>query len=552
MQQPKLRCAVYTRKSTEEGLDQEFNSLDAQREACVAYIASQVGLGWKLVNDHYDDGGISGGTMERPALQRLLADIRQKKIDVVVVYKIDRLTRSLADFSKMVEVFEAAAVSFVSITQQFNTTTSMGRLTLNILLSFAQFEREVTAERIRDKISASKMKGMWMGGVVPLGYRVQDRKLVIDDSEAATVRYLFHTYIELRSVRDLVEEANRSGVLGKSGQTSFTRGALYHLLSNPIYIGKIRHGGQLYDGEHFGIIDAPLFAGVQQLLKAQAANRSSAQNRQDVHLLTSILFDETGDRLSPTHARKLGKRYRYYISHRLMQAKRRSGDGWRLPATELESLIEAELMRLLSDHATLASWMKDHGLGELIASGVRNVEQLVEGYQGLTAAHRREILQDIVERIDLAPDTITIRFNIGAIIQHLTQAEHQTESIEAYGSHVVTIPLAIARRGIETKLVLSDGTSPNQTIDEALVRLIAKSHCYLTAMTAGKSRSDVAALYGVHPSEVSQALPLAFLDPKTTEAILTGRNPASLNAHGLLRTVELPLSWSAQRQVLFT
>ncbi|WP_082549683.1 recombinase family protein [Mesorhizobium sp. Root552] len=253
---------------------------------------------------------ISGGTMERPALQRLLADIRQKKIDVVVVYKIDRLTRSLADFSKMVEVFEAAAVSFVSITQQFNTTTSMGRLTLNILLSFAQFEREVTAERIRDKIAASKKKGMWMGGVVSLGYRVDDRKLVIDDSEAITVRYLFNTYLELKSVRDLVDDANRSGLRSKNGQASFTRGALYHLLSNPIYIGKIRHDGQLYDGEHAGIVGPQLFADVQQLLVAQAANRSSQRNRQDVHLLTGIVFDETGDRLSPTHARKLGKRYR--------------------------------------------------------------------------------------------------------------------------------------------------------------------------------------------------------------------------------------------------
>jgi hypothetical protein len=398
---------------------------------------------------------------------------------------------------------------------------------------------------------ASKKKGMWMGGVVPLGYRVQDRKLVIDDSEAATVRYLFNTYIELRSVRDLVEEANRSGVRGKSGQASFTRGALYHLLSNPIYIGKIRHDGQLYDGEHPGIVDAQLFADVQQLLKAQAANRSSAQNQHDVHLLIGFVFDETGDRLSPTHARKLGKRYRYYISHRLMQAKRRSGDGWRLPATELESLIEAELMRLLSDHATLASWMRDHGLGELVAPGVRNAEQLVEGYQGLTAKGRREILQDLIQRIDLVPDAITIRFNIGAIIHHLTQADHQTQSIAACGSHVVTIPFAMARRGIETKLVLSDGSSPNQRVDEALVHLIAKAHCYLKAITGGKSRSDVAALYGVHPSEVSQALPLAFLDPKTTEAILTGHHPASLNAHRLLRNVDLPLSWSAQRQLLF-
>ncbi|TIV36678.1 MAG: recombinase family protein, partial [Mesorhizobium sp.] len=255
----RLRCAVYTRKSSEEGLDQEFNSLDAQREACVAFIASQVGLGWKLVPDRYDDGGISGGTMERPALQRLLQDIRDKKIDVVVVYKIDRLTRSLMDFSKIVEIFDASSASFVSVTQQFNTTTSMGRLTLNVLLSFAQFEREVTAERIRDKIAASKKKGMWMGGVVPLGYRVEHRKLVIDDGEAKIVRLLFKRYLVLKSVRDLADEAARDSLTTRTRERQdgtlavtmpFGRGNLYHLLSNPIYIGKIKHKDQVHDGEH--------------------------------------------------------------------------------------------------------------------------------------------------------------------------------------------------------------------------------------------------------------------------------------------------------------
>ncbi|MBZ9711157.1 recombinase family protein [Mesorhizobium sp. ESP7-2] len=276
---PRLRCAVYTRKSSEEGLDQEFNSLDAQREACVAFIASQIGLGWKLIPDRYDDGGISGGTMERPALQRLLQDIRNKKVDVVVVYKIDRLTRSLMDFSKIVEIFDASAVSFVSVTQQFNTTTSMGRLTLNVLLSFAQFEREVTAERIRDKIAASKKKGMWMGGVVPLGYRVEHRKLVIDDAEAKIVRHLFDRYLVLKSVRDLADEAARGGLVTRTrerrdGTVSVTkpfgRGNLHHLLSNPIYIGKIKHKEQVHDGEHQPIIAGPVFDAAQALLASQA------------------------------------------------------------------------------------------------------------------------------------------------------------------------------------------------------------------------------------------------------------------------------------------
>ena len=279
----RLRCAVYTRKSTEEGLEQEFNSLDAQREACEAYILSQASLGWKLVVDRYDDGGISGGTLERPALQRVLQDIRDRKVDVVVVYKIDRLTRSLGDFSKIVEVFDVAGASFVSVTQQFNTTTSMGRLTLNVLLSFAQFEREVTAERIRDKIAASKKKGMWMGGSVPLGYRVEARKLIVDEHEASIVRYLFDRYLELKSVRGLAAEASARGFTVRPGRRGpgegatlvFGRGHLHHLLSNPIYIGSVRHKTQVYAREHQVIVEADTFAAAQLLLTTQAPRRRS-------------------------------------------------------------------------------------------------------------------------------------------------------------------------------------------------------------------------------------------------------------------------------------
>jgi site-specific DNA recombinase len=259
-----LRCAIYTRKSTEEGLDQDFNSLDAQREACTAYVMSQAGQGWKEIKKHYDDGGISGGTMNRPALQDLLKDIEAGKVDVVVVYKIDRLTRSLMDFAKIVEVFDAHEVSFVSVTQQFNTLSSMGRLTLNILLSFAQFEREVTAERIRDKIAASKRKGMWMGGAVPLGYVSKDKKLVIDPEEAETVRQIYKLYLDIGSVRQLKEHLDQLGCVTKkrlrndgtsSGGRPFTRGHLYWLLSNPIYAGLISHRGRIADGQHQAIID---------------------------------------------------------------------------------------------------------------------------------------------------------------------------------------------------------------------------------------------------------------------------------------------------------
>ena len=284
----KLRCAVYTRKSTEEGLEQEFNSLDAQHEACAAYIASQASLGWKLVQNRYDDGGISGGTMERPALQELLADIRQGQVDVVVVYKIDRLTRSLADFSKIVEVFDAQNVSFVSVTQQFNTTTSMGRLTLNVLLSFAQFEREVTAERIRDKIAASKRKGMWMGGAVPLGYENRDKKLLVVPTQAETVRVIYRRYLELGSVRRLKEEldetANSVAIEGEESINQprrFSRGHLYWLLSNPIYVGDIRHKEQTVPGQHEAIIDRELWDAVQNKLKEQGSRRKATTTHSD-------------------------------------------------------------------------------------------------------------------------------------------------------------------------------------------------------------------------------------------------------------------------------
>ena len=317
------RSAIYTRKSSEEGLEQNFNSLHAQREACEAYIKSQAGEGWRLVKTAYDDGGLSGGTMERPALQRLLADINQGLIDVVVVYKVDRLTRSLADFAKMVEVFDAHGVSFVAVTQQFNTTTSMGRLTLNVLLSFAQFEREVTGERIRDKIAASKRKGMWMGGCVPLGYDVRDRRIVIDEREAETVRYIFRRYEEFGCVRLLKEDLDRRGVVSKrrtsktgieSGGHSFSRGALYALLSNPIYVGEIRHKNLRHPGQHQAVVDRAVWDRTQQQLQEHRVRTKSHYAGREKSPLIGRLVDENGDGLTPSHARKGERKYRYYIS----------------------------------------------------------------------------------------------------------------------------------------------------------------------------------------------------------------------------------------------
>jgi site-specific DNA recombinase len=329
----KLRCAIYTRKSSEEGLEQDFNSLDAQREACEAYILSQRHEGWVALPAMYDDGGISGGTMERPALKRLLADVAAGKIDVVVVYKVDRLTRSLADFAKIVEIFDQRQVSFVSVTQAFNTTSSMGRLTLNVLLSFAQFEREVTGERIRDKIAASKKKGMWMGGLPPLGYDVQDRKLVVNQAEAETVTFIFERYQALKSVRLLKAELDRRCIVSKlrkrdngpsRGGQPLGRGALYAMLSNRLYRGEIVHKDVSHPGQHDAIVDETLFNEVQQTLATNRVDRERGTNAEEPSLLAGLLFDADGHRMTPTHASKKGVRYRYYVSKTLITPRQAS------------------------------------------------------------------------------------------------------------------------------------------------------------------------------------------------------------------------------------
>ena len=366
------RCAIYTRKSSEEGLEQEFNSLHAQRDACEAYVRSQAGECWHTVTKAYDDGGISGGTMERPGLQALIADIKQGLIDIVVVYKVDRLTRSLADFAKMVEVFDAQGVSFVAVTQQFNTTTSMGRLTLNVLLSFAQFEREVTGERIRDKIAASKRKGMWMGGLAPLGYVAKGRSLVIDEHDAETIRMIFRLYNEVNSISRLKLELDRRGIVTRkrlsstgrsSGGLPMSVGNLYEMLINPIYIGQIRHKGEVFPGLHPAILDQELWGATQARLEANRVGSKQRRFSKERACLSGKIFDEAGDRLVSTHAQKQGRRYRYYTSHFLI--RRDPADdrkGWRLPAAEFEALVEQEIISFMEDQAALAAVWHETGL----------------------------------------------------------------------------------------------------------------------------------------------------------------------------------------------
>ena len=349
----KVRCAIYTRVSTEAGLDQDFNSLDAQYDAAQAYIRSQAHAGWMLIRQRYDDGGFSGGSTDRPALQQLIADIKTHKIDVVVVYKVDRLTRSLADFAKLVELFDAHAVSFVSVTQQFNTTTSMGRLTLNVLLSFAQFEREVTAERIRDKIAASKRKGLWVGGMVPLGYELKDGKLLIVEEEAKQVRTIFRRYLELGSVNRLVVDLRERNVRSKirklsdgrtTGGVPFTQGPLFYMLRNRFYVGEVRYKNAIYPGPQPPLMDRDLFDAVQEKLTAQWSHRTTTRNSSPA-LLRGLLFDESGHPMHPTYATKNGVRYRYYVSQPYLRGITTPPPGSiiRVPAAEIETAVVSAL-----------------------------------------------------------------------------------------------------------------------------------------------------------------------------------------------------------------
>ncbi len=367
----KLRCAVYTRKSTEDGLEQAFNSLDAQREACEAYIRSQASEGWTCLEGRYDDGGFSGGSMNRPGLQKLLGDLDRGQIDVVVVYKVDRLTRSLLDFARIIEKLDSQNVSFVSVTQSFNTTSSMGRLTLNVLLSFAQFEREVTAERIRDKIAASKKKGMWMGGVVPLGYDLKDRRLYINQTEANTVQWLFETYLDLKNVKHLAQAAREQGLFSKryvqaSGRTvgghPFSRGQLAYLLRNPLYIGKVRHKDKVYNGEHDALIGPDLWEKVQSLLDANGPGKNRHQTIPSPSWAAGLLHDDTGERMIASHTSKGGRRYRYYISVSLRDRKTDSHKGWRLPARQVEDIILTGILDLLKDPVRLLKMIGDTAL----------------------------------------------------------------------------------------------------------------------------------------------------------------------------------------------
>jgi len=406
----KLRCAVYTRKSSEEGLDMAFNSLDAQREACEAYVASQKPEGWLLVPDRYDDGGFSGGTLERPGLKRLLADIEDQRVDVVVVYKIDRLSRSLMDFAKLVEVFDRRGVTFVSVTQSFHTPTPHGRLTLNILLSFAQFEREVIGERIRDKFAASRRKGMWMGGKVPLGYDVRDRKLVVNEAEAATVRMIFERFLTVGSATTLARILVTEGVTTKRGKP-FDKGDLYKLLNNRVYVGEAVHKGSAYPGEHEAIVSRQLWDKVHGILAASPRTRAANTRARTPALLKGLIFGPTGRAMSPTHSRKGGRLYRYYVSQSVLKGGADAGPASRVSAAEIESAVVSQLRALLcTPEVIVGTWRAARtDIDHLSEAEVRvALERLGPLWDELFPAEQARIVRLLVQRIDLTSHGLDI------------------------------------------------------------------------------------------------------------------------------------------------
>jgi len=550
MGSPKIRCAIYTRKSSEEGLEQNFNSLDAQYEACAAYITSQRHEGWKLVRQRYDDGGISGGTLDRPGLMALLEDVGAGRVDRIVVYKIDRLTRSLADFAKIVDTLDAANASFVSVTQSFNTATSMGRLTLNMLLSFAQFEREVTAERIRDKIAASKAKGLWMGGTVPLGYDPHPDKtirgLIVNPVEAEHVRRLFQLCVELGSLAEVCVAAGRLGIRSKRrcyasgkklGGTIMSKGQIHHILTNPVYIGRIRHKDKTYPGKHAAIIEQSLWDQVQHVLQARALKSRGVQASGSVGaLFKGKLYDETGDRLTPSQTKKNGRVSRYYISNRLIRGK--DPTGWRLPAQTLETTIIDAIGASLNDSA----WQ----LGLLHGAEMPGIQALAKRIDDLTERQMLTsvICADMVSRVDLARGNISITLDRDKTAELLELGSDRIDSDQL----ILRAPLCLRRRGVEQKILIGDmKPEPNPV----LVKCLADAQQWVARLKEGKPLAEVAHLSGVDPDYIRKRIKLASLSPRIQRAIINGTQPDHWSILALIRT-RLPLSWEAQEKLLLT
>ncbi len=553
----RVRCGIYTRKSSEEGLEQDFNSLDAQFEACAAYVKSQASEGWLLSKERYDDGGISGGTLERPGLARLLSDINAGRIDIVVVYKVDRLTRSLLDFAKLVEAFDKAGTSFVSITQSFNTTTSMGRLTLNMLLSFAQFEREVTAERIRDKIAQSKARGMWMGGNPPIGYRPEGRSLAIVEQHAALVRDIFDCYQRLGNMRLLHKELLSTGIVKPDRTTStgrayggapFNRSELYNMLGNRIYVGEIVHRDKVWPGLHQPIIDPETFARAQELLSRHVKGDRTPRDAEQQSLLSSRIVGECGEPLIATHASKktaVGRRrYRYYVTRALPQG---NGQGMRIPALELEHVVVARLSEMLDNPLSV---LEHHAATD--ASAIKRAAQrgttLAAELRGSRVERQRVLVRRLVRKVIVGDDKVAIRVNWPALCDLLGVAVHATDD------DVLLLETAarLARSGRAIRMLQHDGRLIRSTVDLTLVRLLVKARSWWRRLQVerGLTITGLAGIEDVTQSYVTRILRLAFLSPDVVKSIMTGRQPAWLDSGSLCSTNSISLDWDLQKKTL--
>jgi site-specific DNA recombinase len=573
--QKKLRCAIYTRKSTEEGLEQDFNTLHAQREACQAFIASQQHEGWAAIETAYADGGFSGGSMERPALKMLLAEVRSGKIDVIVVYKVDRLTRSLTDFARIVEVLDSHGVSFVSVTQAFNTTTSMGRLTLNVLLSFAQFEREVTGERIRDKIAASKKKGLWMGGFLPLGYKADGRRLIIDETEADLVRMIVALYlkrgtvaaVEAELVGRKIASPRRNTTSGRSyGGRLLSRGQIYRLLSNPIYIGEIAHKGARHQGQHRAIIDREIWDAVQAKLASNAHIRHVRSNAKEPSLLAGLLFDTRGRRFAPTHATKQGKRYRYYALPLEPDTRHANERSWRIAASEIEAVVIERLNAALLDRLWLAKTLSlDQATPTVIRRFLEGARALGKQLASASGSDQRAALLGLLQGVTAAESEVRIHVKIDGLslalsdVGNVESQEFRTETPGKRGTgiagarsneEVVTLSVAVTfkRRGVETRLIIEGGPpSKRLRADPALIKTVARAHIWFDDLVRGRiTITEIAAREGMKVSSVAKLMHLAFLAPDIVEAILGGTQSVTAVAHHLIRS-DLPVLWKDQR-----
>lgn len=551
-----IRCAIYTRKSSEEGLEQSFNSLDAQREACRAYVESQRHEGWRPITTHYDDGGYSGGTMERPALKRLLEDISAGKVDAVVVYKVDRLTRSLSDFAKIIDVFDKRGASFVSVTQQFNTTSSMGRLTLNVLLSFAQFEREVTGERIRDKIAASKRKGMWMGGNVPLGYNLKKRKLLVNRQEATLVRDVYRRYLALGCVRKLKLCLDRSGIRSKLrvspsgrrfGGAAYSRGALYKILRNRIYLGEIEHREQVYVGEHEAIVPRKLWERVQATLRTNNDARRNGTHCSAPSLMVGLVFDELGNRYTPSHTVKDGKRYRYYISQAAIKHDpARPGSPPRVPAHEVESIVASLLREFLERGPELARVLvprRSQAQRRKVAEGIEKRRKLVgDGSHGTA-------LRELVDRVVIHRDTIEVFLSKNKLRLALLGNVPSSQLHNGQDAIRLSRRFQFARCGIEKRLLIPGGVDVPRKRSQPLVKAVARGREWYERLTAGEvgSRRAFRQSLDVDESYIGRIIRCAFLAPDIVECVLDGNQPPDLTLQTLQRAV--PADWSEQRRL---